>query len=188
MFLLYAENAEKAIWYVFAYCTRNPKEFIVIDTPAEIAERAFEFARLYAESNTLYGYGKQEPVRNVIQIDCSGLVVMCYKYALVDTPYQLPVPDMTANYMYENASTLISIHELRKGDLLFMGESDSSEVTHIALFEKEEDGKIYFIDSTQKDTDNDGVFEINGVTQRHYEADDSRFKAFGKARLIAACI
>lgn len=168
---------------LFCSCVHETQNFTVINAPSEIANRAFEFSMIYAEADTEYGYGKQDPARSVIQIDCSGLVIMCYKYALVDTKYQLLVSDMTADYMYKNASTIISVNELRKGDLLFMGEADSNEVTHIALFEKLEDGKIFFVDSTQKDSDNDGVFEINGVTQRHYEADDSRFKAFGIMKL-----
>ena len=64
-----------------------------------------------------------------------------------------------------------------------MGESDSSEVTHIALFEKLENGRIYFIDSTQKDTNGDGINDIDGVTYRNYSEDDSRFKAFGRMKV-----
>ena len=64
-----------------------------------------------------------------------------------------------------------------------MGESDSPSVTHIALFEKNQNGIIYFIDSTQKDTDGDGVYDIDGVTYRQYPENDNRFKAFGIMRL-----
>jgi len=46
-----------------------------------------------------------------------------------------------------------------------------------------ENEKVYFIDSTQKDDNNDGVYEINGVTARNYEKNDSRIKAYGKMRL-----
>ena len=59
---------------------------------------------MYEQSDTEYHLGGQAPVR-AIQIDCSGLIIICYKYALVDTKYQLLVSDMTANYMYTNAST-----------------------------------------------------------------------------------
>ena len=90
---------------------------------------------------------------------------------------------MTANYMYTNASTHIDKAELKKGNLIFIGEADSDSVTHIALFDKFENGRIYFIDSTQKDTNGDGVNDIDGVTYRNYAEDDSRFKAFGRMRL-----
>ncbi len=162
--------------------TEDKTSFTEIDAPAEIAERAYSFAELYEQSDTEYHLGGQAPVR-AIQIDCSGLIIMCYKYALVDTKYQLLVSDMTANYMYRNASTHIAKTELKKGNLIFMGESDSSEVTHIALFEKLENGRIYFIDSTLKDTNGDGINDIDGVTYRNYSEDDSRFKAFGRMRV-----
>ncbi len=162
--------------------TEDKTSFTEIDAPAEISERAYSFAELYEQSDTEYHLGGQDPVR-AIQIDCSGLIIMCYKYALVDTKYQLLVSDMTANYMYRNASTHISKSDLKKGNLLFMGEADSSDVTHIALFEKLENGRIYFIDSTQKDTNGDGINDIDGVTYRNYSEDDSRFKAFGRMRV-----
>lgn len=169
--------------FIFTSCEcGGGDDFIVIDAPAEIAERAFRFAELYKDSDTVYKFGGQDPVRS-IKIDCSGLVVMCYKYAMTDTKYQLLISDMTSDYIYRNASSLIDKSQLRKGDLLFMGEAGSSKVTHIAVFEKIEDGKIYFIDSTQKDTDGDGADDINGVTRRNYSENDKRFKAFGIMRI-----
>lgn len=162
--------------------TDDKTSFTEIDAPDEISERAYSFAELYEQSDTEYHLGGQNPVR-AIQIDCSGLIIMCYKYALVDTKYQLLVSDMTANYMYTNASTHIDKADLKKGNLIFMGEPNSDSVTHIALFDKLENGRIYFIDSTQKDTNGDGVNDIDGVTYRDYEEDDSRFKAFGRMRL-----
>lgn len=162
--------------------TEEKASFTEIDAPAEIAERAYSFAELYEQSDTEYHLGGQDPVR-AIQIDCSGLIIMCYKYALVDARYQLLVSDMTANYMYTNASTHIDKADLKKGNLIFMGDSNSDSVTHIALFDKLENGRIYFIDSTQKDTNGDGANDIDGVTYRNYEEDDSRFKAFGRMRV-----
>ena len=162
----------------------NNYKYTEIDAPEEIAERAYRFAELYAESETEYDLGGQDPARTAIKIDCSGLIIMCYKYALVDTKYFLLQSDMTANYMYENASTIIPRADLKKGNLLFMGEETSDTVSHIAIFEKEENGIIYFIDSTQKDINGDGINDINGVTRRKYNNNDKRFKAFGKMRLM----
>ena len=142
--------------------TDDKTSFTEIDASDEISERAYSFAELYEQSDTEYHLGGQDPVR-AIQIDCSGLIIMCYKYALVDTKYQLLVSDMTANYMYTNASTHIDKADLKKGNLIFMGEADSNSVTHIALFEKIENGRIYFIDSTQKDTNGDGINDIDGM-------------------------
>ena len=170
---------------LFISC-KNPQnnyEYTEIDSPAEIAERAYRFAELYAESETEYELGGQDPARAAIKIDCSGLIIMCYKYAVVDTKYSLIQSDMTANYMYKNASTIIKREELKKGNLLFMGEQNSDTVSHIAIFEKEENGIIYFIDSTQKDIDGDNIYDINGVTRRQYNNTDKRFKAFGIMKL-----
>ena len=169
--------------------TDDKSSFTEIDAPDEIAERAYSFAELYEQSDTEYRWAGQDPLR-AIQMDCSGLIIMCYKYALVDTKYQLLVSDMTANYMYTNASTHIKKEDLKKGNLLFMGptheddkNANEDEISHIALFEKLENGKIYFIDSTYKDTDGDGFYDINGVTYRSYPENDKHFKAFGRMKV-----
>lgn len=65
----------------------------------------------------------------------------------------------------------------------YLGEAGSNSLTHIALFDKLENGRIFFIDSTQKDTNGDGVNDIDGVTYRDYAEDDSQFKAFGRMRV-----
>lgn len=162
--------------------SKEERTYTEIDAPAEISERAYYFAELYEPSDTEYHLGGQDPVR-AIQIDCFGLIILCYKYALVDTKYQLLLPDMAANYMFKNASTHINKADLKKGNLIFMGDAGSSEVTHIALFEKFENGRIYFIDNTQKDINGDGINDIDGVTYRDYPENDARFKAFGRMRL-----
>ena len=156
------------------------KKYIEIDCPAEIAARAFEFAKLYKETETEYELGGQSPLRTV-KVDCSGLVIMCYKYALVDTKYSLPEPDMTSAYMYQNASTHTA--SPRKGDLIFMGDDASTTVSHIAIFDKFEGNEVYFIDSTQKDTNGDGIYDINGVTERHYDKGNKKIKAYGMMKL-----
>lgn len=172
------------LWFflfsLFASCNLDDDSDLktVVDCPAEIAARAFRFAELYEDSDTVYEWGGQSPLRSAIAIDCSGLVIMCYKYAMVDTKYSLLLSDMSANYMYENAASIVPLEKMRKGDLIFMGEADSSKVTHIALFDCKKDDNIYFIDSTEKEENN-----INGVTRRFYESDDDRFKAFGVIKL-----
>ena len=146
------------------------RSYTIITAPKDIRVRAFRFAELYRDSDTEYEWGGQTPVRAAIKIDCSGLVVMCYKYALVDTKYLLIENDMSSTYIYEHASELIASPE--QGDLIFMGKENSDKVTHIAIFDREENGEIYFIDSTDNGT-------VNGVTERHYPTDSKKFKAFG---------
>lgn len=157
-------------------------EINFVDCPDEISRRALEFAILYSQTETEYEWGGQSPLR-VAKLDCSGLVVMCYKYALVDTKYELPFDDATASAMAEKFSTRTD--EPRPGDLVFMGENDSEKITHIAIFKEKKDDKIFFIDSTQKDADNDGAHKINGVSERNYKSDDAKIKNFGKMKLTS---
>ncbi len=153
----------------------NKEEKTCTITPAtkEIKTRAFEFAKLYSESETEYQWGGQSPVR-AIKIDCSGLVVMCYKYALVDTKYNLIENDMSSSYMYEHATYLTDTPD--HGDLIFMGEIGTDKITHIAIYDREENGEIYFIDATNNES-------VNGVSERHYEKTSEKFKAFGIMKL-----
>lgn len=148
------------------------KNYIIC--PAEISERAFSFAELYKDSETEYKFGGQDSLR-AIKIDCSGLVVMCYKYALVDTKYSLILSDMSSAWIYENASE--KTENPTKGDLVFMGEEDSPYISHIALFEKEENEEIFFIDSTQNNV-------VNGVSNRHYPKSSKKLRGFGKMKLL----
>ena len=150
---------------------------------AEIAARAFDFAKEYQKACAEYAWGAQDSLRK-IKIDCSGLVVMCYSYAIEGTGFSLVQSDMSASFMAENASYPASLGSLRRGDLIFMGEEDSKIVSHIALFERAENGRIYFIDSTQKDEDGDGILEINGVSSRSYEESSTKFKSFGVMKLL----
>ena len=60
-----------------------------------------------------------------------------------------------------------------------MGEKNSSSITHVAIFDRIENGNVFFIDSTLKDEDGDGVNEINGVTERSYGTGDERIKSYG---------
>ena len=57
-----------------------------------------------------------------------------------------------------------------------MGEIGTDKITHIAIFDREENGEIYFIDSTDNGT-------VNGVTERHYEKNNEKFKKFGIMKL-----
>lgn len=165
---------------IFVSCNNHENSFMEIDCPDEICARAFKFAELYKETGMPYELGGQSPVRSA-GIDCSGLVVMCYKYAVVDTKYNLLFDDASANAIYTNYST--PTKSPRRGDLVFMGEAGTSSVTHIAIFDKIENGRVYFIDSTLKDTDGDGNYDINGVTARDYGKGDDRIKAYGRMRL-----
>ena len=150
----------------------------VIDCPEEIAAQAFEYAKKYAAADTEYGYGKQDPLR-AIKIDCSGLVIMCYTYALEGTGYTLIQPDMASAFMYENAATFTTTP--RRGDLIFMGNlgpdgTAPTKVSHIAIFDRFEGDQVYFIDSTEQGS-------ISGVSERHYAKTNKKIIAYGIMKL-----
>ena len=136
------------------------------DVPQNIKERVVYYAMRYAESDTYYKYGGQDPLR-AIGIDCSGLVVMCYTYALEGTGYNLLLPDMSAAYMHENASDVT--YNPEPGDLVFMGDTNSSTINHIGIFTRKIGSEVYFIDSTSSGS-------INGVSERHYSEDNEKIK------------
>lgn len=157
----------------FASCY-NPHIEIDYDKeicPADIARQALDYALEYSRADTEYKWGGQDLLR-VIQIDCSGLVVNCYKYAVENTAYSLPFTDAAVIDFYTRHT--IKTETPRSGDLLFMGDDTTIPPTHMSLFVKEENGEIYFIDSTYKPDDN-----IDGVSQRHYPKTDLRFLSFG---------
>lgn len=146
----------------------------VVDCPEEIANKAFEYAELYSKADTVYVWGGQDPLR-AIELDCSGLVIRCYQYALEGTDYKLLMPDMSSSYMCENASTHVLLDQMRHGDLLFMGDKgETKKVNHIAIFDCVKNGRIYFIDCTST---------VNKVSRRSYPVKDSHFKYFGMMRV-----
>lgn len=165
-----------SLFFTCCSLTGGTEAFEKIECPAEISSRAFYFAGLYRDSDTEYGWGGQDPLR-AITIDCSGLVVMCYKYAVDGTDYSLLFADASSSALYRTYS--VKTETPRRGDLIFMGEKNSSSITHIAIFDRIENGNVFFIDSTLKDEDGDGVNEINGVTERSYGTGDERIKSYG---------
>ena len=148
--------------------------YTTIDCPTEIVSRAFKFAELYEKEDTVYEWGGEDPLRNTIGIDCSGLVIMCYKYAMVDTSYKLINDDMTAQNIHDYASTKKSVSSAQKGDLVFIGTEGSKEITHIGFFEKYENNKVYFIDSSEGK---------NGVHYSEYQVDNKKIKGYGRMRV-----
>lgn len=135
--------------------------------PESVRRAALAYAHKYAECGTIYGWGSQDPLPGRTAVDCSGLVVRCYQYACDDFGYSLCFSDATAAGMLD-----FSIPgPPEPGDLVFMGES--SVVSHIAIFDHEEDGTVFFVDSTENGN-------VNGVTLRSYRSTNSKFISFGR--------
>ncbi len=71
-----------------------------IDCPADIAARAFAFAVQYRDAETEYAWGGQDALRAALRLDCSGLVVRCYGYAVEDSVYRLLFADASSADRY----------------------------------------------------------------------------------------
>ncbi|MBR5400853.1 MAG: C40 family peptidase [Treponema sp.] len=136
--------------------------------PTELAASAFEYARKYAAADTEYKYGAQDPLR-AIKIDCSGLVIRCYNYALQNTDYSLMQNDMSSSYIYQHAS--IPTTTPRTGDLVFMTYNNST-VSHVGIFDRFEGNQVYFIDATDQG-------KGKCVSERHYAKTDSKIVGYG---------
>ena len=136
--------------------------------PAQLAASAFEYAQKYAAADTQYKYGAQDPLR-AIQVDCSGLVIRCYRYALQNTNYSLVQNDMSSFYMYQHAS--IPTTTPRRGDLVFMTYNNST-VSHVGIFDRFEGNQVYFIDATDQG-------KGKCVTERHYSKTDKKIVGYG---------
>lgn len=153
---------------------------MIISCPSEIAARALFFAEEYKNKKTVYDWGGRDGLR-AIRLDCSGLIVRCYRYAVSElNEYSLTFENATVKTLFENHS--FKTDAPVAGDLIFMGEQDNNFPSHIALYVETKNDYIYFIDSTKKDSP-DGN-SINGVTKRYYHKTDKRFKGFGKIKIL----
>ena len=56
-------------------------------------------------------------------------------------------------------------------------------LTHVAIFEKIENGMVWFIDSTEYDSDGDGIVDISGVSRRSYPVGEKKIKSYGTMKL-----
>jgi hypothetical protein len=136
----------------------------IIEAPPPVREKALICAQKYIGTPYVYG-GKH--VSNAGGVDCSGLVLDVYQYALNSYGYTLLFSDCTVETLYNNFTQAINIPT--PGDLIFMG--DDSTISHVALFEHETNGIIYFIDA----------YSIDGkVEERNYLATDPKIKCFGR--------
>jgi hypothetical protein len=124
----------------------------------------------YSQKDTEYELGGQDLLR-AIKLDCSGLIVNCYKYATDGTGYILPFTDAAVINFYKTYT--IKTNVPRAGDIIFMGDNKNAP-THMSIFIRDDNEFIYFIDSTYKPEEG-----INGVTERFYHREDERFLSFG---------
>ena len=158
----------------------TPKPTVTPDSDSidYIRSKALEYAKWYCQEDTKYVYGGQDPIPRVLRVDCSGMVINCYIYAVENTKYELPFKDENGK-IDTTAAKLHSTYSYRTdtpqpGDMIFMGEANSSKISHIGIFVKKSGSTIYFIDAT------DG----KGVSQRSYDKSNSKIKGYGQIKLV----
>ncbi len=137
--------------------------------PRELKDKIFEEALHY--QNCSYAWGGQSYYYKVpCNVDCSGFVINVYKRVLSSTPFKLPFEDTDVIHLLKYYTIPTDTPE--KGDLVFMGEEG---ISHIAIFQKIEDGNIYFIDA----------FSTTGkVSVRVYRLGNYKIKSFGIMEVI----
>ncbi len=106
--------------------------------PEDVLVQIFPEAERYI--NMEYEWGGDDFPKGV---DCSGLVVNVYTTVLKGSGYDLLFNDTTARTMYDQYT--LQIEAPLRGDLVFMGEG---VVDHVAILDRIEDDKVYFIDSS----------------------------------------
>ncbi|GHV52997.1 hypothetical protein AGMMS49579_11060 [Spirochaetia bacterium] len=149
-----------------------------IECPKDIGEKVVYYAKKYVEKDTEYEWGGQDFLEKdgIIKMDCSGLVVNCFKYAIAGTQYSLLFKDAAVINFYNEWT--IKITDPRPGDLIFMGENKNIPPTHMSIFVRKDNINIYFIDATLKEKEG-----INGITERNYLINDPKFISFGRLML-----
>ena len=150
-------------------CTVRPKIIAVL--PIELKHKVWNEAIKYIGCS--YEWGGQSIYNDPnCTVDCSGFVINAYKGALKNSGYYLQFEDSTVEYIYNNFSRKTKIPD--KGDLIFMGET--SEITHIAIFEKIVENYVYFIDA----------YSVTGqVGIRKYATDNPKIKSYGEMEVLS---
>jgi hypothetical protein len=160
-------------------CASNNSSVLysVTECPEHIRERAVFFAQKYVQRDTCFEWGGNDFLEKdgILELDCSGLIVRSYQYAVQDTKYALLFEDTNVSSLYTYFT--IPVDSPTPGDLIFMGTEPNNPPTHMSIFLDANEDNIYFIDSTLKEDDN-----VDGVTLRFYKKDDPKFLFF--ARLL----
>lgn len=150
--------------------------YSVAECPVAIREKAVYFAQEYLKRNALFEWGGRDFLEKdgILEVDCSGLIVRVFQYAVRESRYTLLFKDTNVSSLYEYFT--IQVDKPSPGDLIFMS-TNNIYPTHMSIFTGMDDENIFFIDSTLKE--DDGIF---GVTLRSYKKDDPRFLSY--ARLL----
>lgn len=155
-----------------AGCELLRPQYDSVPAPRPLREAAYRTAEKYIGME--YEWGGQDHY-SVKGIDCSGLVVGCYREATDDTRYILPFDDAAVSSIHQQYS--VPTEQPTRGDLVLMGGPQQDTVSHIAVLDVVEAGTVYFIDASTS-----GDFE--GVEYRSYALDNSKIKSFARLLLL----
>lgn len=149
----------------------------------EIRLKAYYAAEFYLAGGMKYELGGDDeiyvPPYSTRGIDCSGLAINVYKFAVEGSNYSMPFTDATADTIYHNYS--IDIDTPQKGDLIFWTD-DSDHAYHIAVFEKIESSRYYFIESNiLTEYTVDGVGKRSMSVDTTYDISVKRFVVMGNS-------
>ena len=135
-----------------------------------IRQNALWYAKEYCKYDTVYSMSGQDVIPpRALRVDCSGMVINCYKYAISNTDYKLPFTDASAYSLFSQYTTPTNAPQ--PGDLIFLTYT-GGKVGHVGIFVKEQGGKVYFIDSSEADSS-------KAVQQRNYLKTDSKIVGYG---------
>lgn len=146
-----------------------------------IREKAYFAAEYYLNSGMEYELGGSDqiyvpPYTDTRGIDCSGLIINVYTYAVEGSNYSLPFTDQTADGIYHNYS--VDIDTPQKGDLIIWTDNND-HAYHIALFKKTENGYYNFIESNVLPE-----YGINGVAHRRMLVNTSYIISIKRLKLV----
>ena len=155
-----------------AGCELLGPQYDSVPAPRPLREEAYRTAEQYIGME--YEWGGQDHY-SVKGIDCSGLVVGCYREATEDTRYILPFSDAAVSGIHQQYS--VPAEQPARGDLVLMGGPQEDTVSHIAVLDAVEAGTVYFIDASTSG-------DFDGVEHRSYALDDPRIKDFARLLLL----
>ena len=104
-------------------------------------------------------------------VDCSGFVINVYKTVLERHGRHLLFDDTTAYVLWDEYT--LPVEDPLPGDLIFFTDGVSDEVSHIAIFIREEAGVLFFIDASS-------LPDTMKVMERSYPADNAKIHSFAR--------
>ena len=144
----------------------------------KIGNAVYKNAEQYLNENTIYKQTGKGIIKDITYIDCSGLVIACYKKALEGTKYTLPFTDASSQSLYTSYVTPTT--KPNKGDVIFMSYIDDCTVSHVGIVGEIKGDIVYFIDATPNEENKSG----KAVNIRHYKTDDEKIIGYGIMKLV----